>query len=310
MSDIILHHYTNSPFAEKIRMVLGFKQMTWKSVMIPAIMPKPDLTALTGGYRRTPVLQIGADIYCDTALIAEVLEKIQPAPTLYPPAIAGLARTLAQWGDTTLFWTAVPYVFQPSGMQSIFQNVPPEHVKAFGADREAMRGNAVRMSLPESTAALAQYLRRLEQMLAGGNPYLLGTQISVADFSCYHPIWFVRRVPAVAAILDAAPLVQAWAARIEAIGHGKVVPLAAEDALAIAQESTPLTHEGASFLDIDGVTLGQRVTITPTDYALDPVEGSLVLASDNEFAVRRSDVRGGEVVVHFPRIGFKLKKCD
>jgi glutathione S-transferase len=310
MSDIILHHYTNSPFAEKIRMVLGFKQMTWKSVMIPAIMPKPDLTALTGGYRRTPVLQIGADIYCDTALIAEVLEKFQPAPTLYPPAIAGLARTLAQWADTTLFWTAVPYVFQPLGLQSIFQNVPPEHAKAFGADREAMRGNAVRMSLPESTAALVEYLRRLEQMLAGGAPYLLGAQISVADFSCYHPIWFVRRVPAVAAILDAAPLVQAWAARIEAIGHGKAVPLAAEDALAIARESTPLTHAGATFLDIDGVTLGQRVTITPTDYALDPVEGSLVLAGDNEFAVRRSDARGGEVVVHFPRIGFKLKKCD
>jgi glutathione S-transferase len=49
-------------------------------------MPKPDLLALTGGYRRTPNLQIGADIYCDTALIARVLDELQPSPTLYPAA--------------------------------------------------------------------------------------------------------------------------------------------------------------------------------------------------------------------------------
>ena len=71
MADLILHHYPTSPFAEKVRLVLGYKNLAWKSVVIPQIMPKPDLQALTGGYRKTPVLQIGADIYCDTALIAD-----------------------------------------------------------------------------------------------------------------------------------------------------------------------------------------------------------------------------------------------
>ena len=60
--------------------------------------------ALTGGYRRTPVLQVGADIFCDTALICDVLEHVQPAPTLYPEPSKGLARILAHWADTTLFW--------------------------------------------------------------------------------------------------------------------------------------------------------------------------------------------------------------
>src|SRR3954468_23611809 len=105
MPDIILHHYPTSPFAEKARLMLGFKKLAWKSVLIPAVMPKPDLTALTGGYRRTPVLQIGADIYCDTGLIADVLENIAPSPSLYPAATSGLAHTLAQWADTNLFWT-------------------------------------------------------------------------------------------------------------------------------------------------------------------------------------------------------------
>jgi len=75
MNELILHHYPQSPFAEKARLMLGLKGLSWHSVLIPPVMPKPDLIALTGGYRRTPVLQVGADIYCDTALIARRLER-------------------------------------------------------------------------------------------------------------------------------------------------------------------------------------------------------------------------------------------
>ena len=80
MHDIILHHYPASPFAEKIRLILGAKGLSWRSVTIPWIMPKPDLMPLTGGYRRTPVLQIGADVYCDTALIAPLLFRSLKQP--------------------------------------------------------------------------------------------------------------------------------------------------------------------------------------------------------------------------------------
>lgn len=81
MADIILHHYGTSPYSEKVRLGLGLKGLAWASVEIPVIMPKPDLTALTGGYRKTPVLQIGADIYCDSQLIMRELERRQPSPS-------------------------------------------------------------------------------------------------------------------------------------------------------------------------------------------------------------------------------------
>src|SRR5881409_483923 len=97
MSELILHHYPTSPFAEKTRLMLGYKNLAWKSVIIPMIMPKPDVVALTGGYRKTPVLQIGADIYCDTALIADAIEALHPSPTLYHADVAAQARILAQW---------------------------------------------------------------------------------------------------------------------------------------------------------------------------------------------------------------------
>ena len=125
-TELILHHYPASPFAEKIRLVLGFKQLPWKSVIIPSVMPKPDVVALTGGYRRTPILQIGADIYCDTSLICEVLEHKQPEPVLYPPHLKGVSRVFAQWADSTLFWTAMAYNMQPKGVAALFAKLPPE----------------------------------------------------------------------------------------------------------------------------------------------------------------------------------------
>lgn len=307
MHDLIFHHYPNSPFSEKIRLVFGFKQLQWKSVIVPVILPKPDVVALTGGYRRTPILQIGADVYCDTALICDVLERIAPTPSLYPQATAGLARTLAQWADTTLFWTAIAYAFQPAGLHSMFAKLPPEQVQAFVADRSAMRAGAPRMPAPEATAALMAYLDRLENMLADGRYYLLGSAPCIADFAVFHPLWYVRRVQSLCAILDRAPALLAWADRMAAIGHHQFEQLTSTDAIAIAQHSAPIAIDTA-MLDVHDIALGSRVTITPSDYAMDPVEGELVMASANEIAVRRTDDRAGEVVVHFPRLGFQLKK--
>lgn len=307
MADLIFHHYPNSPFSEKVRLIFGFKQLAWKSVVIPTIMPKPDVMALTGGYRRTPILQIGADIYCDTALICDVLDKLAPQPTLYPSAQEGLVRTFAQWADSTLFWTAIGFAFQPSGMQSMFAGVPPEHVKAFAADRAAMRGNAARMAAAEATASLTLYIDRIENMLDGGQPFLFGAQPCIADFSAYHGLWYVRRIDSLASILHRAPRLLAWADRMAAIGQHHVQKITSAEAIAIAHSSTPQAVD-APFVDLHGIALGEKVTITPTDYALDPVEGELVSASADALALARSDERAGRVVVHFPRIGFHLKK--
>ena len=86
---IILHHFPQSPFSEKIRLIFGLKKIAWTSVVIARIMPRPDLMPMTGGYRRTPVMQIGADIYCDTQCIIRELERRFPEPTLFPDGVPG-----------------------------------------------------------------------------------------------------------------------------------------------------------------------------------------------------------------------------
>jgi glutathione S-transferase len=310
MSDLILHHYPTSPFAEKVRLILGHKQLAWKSVFIPMIMPKPDLTALTGGYRKTPVLQIGADIYCDTALICDVLEQIAPTPTIYPEAVQGAARIVAQWADSALFTTAMAYNFQPAGVAQVFAGAPAEGVQAFVADRTAMRGGAPRMASADATGTYKTYLRRIDNLLHGKD-FLFGDQPCVADFAVYHPIWFTQeRTPALAGILDATPEVQSWMARMQAIGHGTPGKCSAEEALQIAKSAKPAGVQGEVFQDEHGIALGNQVVIAADNFGLEPTQGELIAATKNRYTLHRTDDRAGNVHVHFPRVGFTLKKAS
>ncbi len=307
MLDVILHHYPTSPFGEKVRLMLGYKKLAWKSVIIPMIMPKPDVVALTGGYRKTPILQMGADIYCDTALIADVLERLQPEATFYPEPHKGIHRTLAQWADTTLFWTAMAYNFQPAGAAQVFAAAPPEAAKAFAADRQAMRGGAARMPAADAMVAYKSYLRRLSDML-DDSPFLLGAAPGIADFAAYHPLWFTRtRTPALVGILNATPAVLAWMDRMAAIGHGEFGKFSALDAIATAAAATPAPLHDDIFQDDHGIALGSRVTISSESFGVEPTEGELVAATRMHMTLRRSDERAGEVHVHFPRIGYQLK---
>lgn len=308
MADIILHHYETSPFSEKIRGVLGYKKLAWKSVIIPPILPKPDVLALTGGYRKTPFLQIGADIYCDSALICDVLEHLQPAPTLYPEGLKGAARITAQWADTTLFWASMAYNFSPKGAAQMFGAGPPEVAKAFGEDRAKMSTGMTRLRPADATAAYKSYLRRLANMLESGGPFLLDDAPTVADFAAYHPLWFSRvRVPVMAPILDATPVVLAWMDRMAALGHGQRSELSAADAMAIARAGTPQPEDTDTFQDDHGIPLGSRVTINAETFGQEPTEGELVAATRMHFTLRRTDERAGTVHVHFPRIGYVLK---
>ncbi len=307
MSDLILHHYPGSPFSQKVRWVLGYKSLTWKSVIAPTVMPKPDVTALTGGYRRAPFMQIDADIYCDSALMCQVIDRLQPEPSLYPAPMAGFAEMVAQWADSTLFWTAVPYTLQPAGVVHVLKGATPEMMKAFAADRAAMNPNFRRPTLADGGAALHTYLQRLEALLADGRSFLLGAAACIADFSAAQSIWFMRLAPPVAEVLVAYPKVEAWYRTVDAFGQGDFSKMTSAEAIAVAARGV---HAPVSFVAENGLEEGASVTVTPTDYAHDPVAGRLVGLSREESVVERRDDRAGLVRVHFPRIGFQIKAAQ
>ena len=308
MTDLILHHYPTSPFSEKVRLILGAKQLAWKSVIIPSIMPKPDVLALTGGYRRTPFLQIGADIYCDTALICDVLEHIEPKAPLFPEKQKGVARVLAQWADGTLFWAAMGYNLSPKGAAAMFAGQPPEAAQAFATDRGAMRTNMTSLRPGDATSAYRSYLRRLSTMVED-QPFLLGDAPCVADFSAYHPLWFTRVVnPAVAEILDHTPGVLAWMDRMASLGHGQMSKFTSAEAIAVAVAAQPAPLTDEFFQNDHGIELGSRVTLAAEAFGTEPTEGILRAATRTRYTLERQDDRAGTLHVHFPRIGFVLKE--
>ncbi|PRA50681.1 MULTISPECIES: glutathione S-transferase family protein [Pseudomonas] len=308
MSELILHHYPASPFAEKTRLMLGFKGLSWRSVHISPVMPKPDLTALTGGYRKTPVLQIGADIYCDTALIARRLDQEKALPAFFPEGQELVSATFAAWADSVLFQHAVSLVFQPESIAVRFAKLPPEAVKAFVADRAGLfsGGSATRLSAEQARHQWPTFMARLEQQLQRDGDYLFG-EPSIADLALAHPLWFLKATPVTAPLVDAYPTVSAWLTRALGFGHGAFSAMSAEEALQVAREATPAALPDEAFIDPNGFVAGQPVVIAATDYGVDPVEGELLFAGSEELILRREDERGGVVHVHFPRLGFRIE---
>ena len=300
-SPIILHHFDESPFSEKIRIVFGLKDIAWTSVRISRIMPRPDLMPMTGGYRRTPVMQIGADIFCDSQCILRELERRFPKPSLLPDGNAGLAWATAMWTDRSFFQNTVNLVFG-----SLADKVSQEFI----VDREKLRGAkfdvvAMTAAMPQMRDQLRTHLQWIELQLADGRAWLGGDKAGLVDVNAYMNVWYVRQnMPNADALLAEFGHVRAWETRMRAIGHGLRGEMSTTEALAIAKNAVPQTAEQADPNDPNGRKPGDRVEVMPDDYGKIKVSGEIVALSPQHIAIRRHDPLAGDVVVHFPRAGF------
>jgi glutathione S-transferase len=305
---IILHHFDRSPFSEKIRVIFGFKRLSWRSVRIPPIMPKPDLMPLTGGYRRTPVMQIGADVYCDTQIIIREIERRFPSPTLFPPGAAGAPWALGMWTDRAFFQNTVNLVFGTLGPK-----VPQDFIE----DRSKLRGakfdlDRMRAAIPQMRDQMRAHLGWIEAQLSDGRQWLLG-EFSLADVSAYMNVWYARTnlsaaedraVAGVDKVFAGLEQVAAWESRMRELGHGLREEMSAGEALTIATKASPETVAENDPGDPNGRKVGDHVLIAPDDYGKVEVAGEIVSLSAQHIAIRRIDERVGEIVVHFPRAGF------
>lgn len=303
LSEPILHHYDSSPFSEKVRTAFGIKGIAWRSVVIPNMMPKPDYVPLTGGYRRTPSMQIGAEVWCDSAAILRELERRYPDPTLYTGDVDGVTDALRFWSDRSFFMVVVQLVFGTIG-HSVSQ--------AFIDDRARMSGTTfdlarMRAAVPVMREQCRAHLGFLDRQLADGRRFLGGQRPGLLDLHPWHVVWFLRTVcPEEAGLIDAYPAIVAWETRMRAIGHGHRREVSARDALALAAVETPETLPSVDPLEPNGLRAGMKVEVAPDDYGRDLVAGELLVADPEEIALLRRDSELGEVVVHFPRAGYVI----
>jgi len=313
MSELILHHYDASPFSEKIRLMMGYKSAAqsdfrYRGVDIPVIMPKPTLMPLTGGYRKTPVAQVGADIYCDSALISRLIDRMYPENPLFPPELEATTGAMAHWTDTFFFRVSVAMAFQPKALASSPLFSDPKTAAAFMADRAEFGKGSTELQMDFSAAEphWLLHLRRLDEQL-GHQDFLFGSAPNIADFSTYHCLWFVHNNAALQPEFKPFQNVVGWMQRMAAFGHGDFVAMDGAEALAVAKAATPQTPEKQGFAMTDGPSVGDQVDVLPIDYGFQPTTGELLMHSLEEIAVKRKDDQVGEVVVHFPRLGFRIQ---
>lgn len=300
MPDIILHQYDTSPFSEKVRICLGIKSLAWRAVEQPVIMPKPDLIPLTGGYRRIPVMQIGADIYCDSALIVRELDKRFPDRPLFPTGGEALASAVEQWCDKGLFQSAVMAIFGTLG-----DGVDPAFIK----DREALSGQpfniaAMRALSPFALTQIKAHAALMAQQFAGGRSFLAGESPSLADAAAYYNFWFIRTFcPGLADRFDDLPHFDDWYDRVSAIGHGTRTEMTPADALDISRDAEP---EAIDTEPSDAGLIGKGVALAATDYGRDPIVGMFAGSSHFSLSVQRNVPGLGRINVHVPRLGYSV----
>jgi len=304
MDEIILHHYPASPVSEKVRVALGIKRLAWRSVEIPRVPPKPDVMPLTGGFRRTPIMQIGADIYCDSQCILRELQRRFPEPTFYPDGDAGLPWAISRWTDV-LFDVAVRLSMGANAAQM------PE---AFARDRVRLffgpNGdlNKVQADVPHAVVQLRAQFGWIDRRLARGSPFALGYAAGLVDALFYYLVWFVRgRWQGGPALLAEFEALEAWERRVKAIGHGQASAMSSSDALEVARENQPETREQSDPKDPQGLKPGDTVSVVADlDSGEAPVFGKVRFIDCDSIAIVREDTRVGAVCVHFPRVGYRV----
>lgn len=287
----ILHHHDPSPFAEKIRLVFGIKRLAWSSVQIPMMTPRPDLIALTGGYRGTPVLQIGADIYCDTRLIVRELERRYPTSTLLqsgPLVNFGLQH----WSDDAVFPPGAALAMY-EGASAMPDNLLVERAAYFtnlDFSRFAVDAAYFRMQLEA-------HLALVEEQLSDNRAFLLGDAPEWADLNAYFPVWMlINHVPGADLMLEGKPHLRDWQRRISDFGTGDRREIDAAAAITIARE-----------VSLAPVSDGKKVSVFPVAHPETAVKGLLVERDDPEIVVRVYDPRTGGTNVHFPSVGYRIE---
>lgn len=300
---IILHDYPQSPVSEKVRVVFGIKNLNWKSVQIPRLPPKPNLTPLTGGYRLTPVMQIGADIYCDTKCIISELDRRYPEPTLFPGGLTSLSWGVMQWTDGPLFQDilTVSLVEMSTSMpQEFLEDRGPLY---FGSNFSL---DEVKEKYSDCLANVRIQFEWINEGLKSSN-FILGEEPGLHDALVFYLVWFLRdRMAEGKFFLQQFPHLEAWEKRVNAIGHGVSESLSDIEALEIARISEVKTVQRVDPGSPLKLSLGDTVTVEPVTGG-SSVKGVLHSLSSDHISVLCENEVVGQVCVHFPILGYSVK---
>jgi len=304
MSDLILHHYALSPFSEKVRAMLGYADLDWQSVTVREMPPRPMLAPLAGGYRKIPVAQSGADVFCDTRIISQEIARLAGKPELVASNCDAEVQAFVAKVDLEIFLACIISAGNMTLLRKVLKESSLLDLGRLLWDRIAMGSKAkVKANSPKQMKRMVDaHLADLETRLES-QPFLFGDSPNAGDFSAYHSLWFQRDL-AEQPRFKRFPNVNAWMDRLQAYGQGNSTQISADQALELAHAASPRVLPDSTQ---DEALIGKTVRVTPDDYGRIPVEGTLVASTDERWIVARDEDAVGRVHVHLPRQGFMIR---
>ena len=307
MSEFILHHYWPSPFAHKIRLAFGLAGVEWNSVEIPRIPPKPNLMPLTAGYRRTPVLQIGADVYCDTQNIICAIGNEGYCEKLFPENCKIKALVFSSWIDETVFELAARIVITNSIISA-----PKEFIQDRG-DLYFEKGwspKKLYASLPSVILQFEAKLKLIDDILEDSKN-IISNKLSYADISVGYLLWFIRgRWKNGPNILNKYKNLLRLEAHINRLNDKYVYKdMSDVEALKFAYECTPTSPVGINSNICTDLKVNHNVKIKPAGESSDPtVSGNLRYLDSSSIAIDHHSDETGNIAIHFPVSGYEILK--
>mmetsp|Transcript_7222 Transcript_7222/g.9419 ORF Transcript_7222/g.9419 Transcript_7222/m.9419 type:complete len:318 (+) Transcript_7222:50-1003(+) len=303
--EIVLHHYPESVFSEKVRILLGIKGLKWRSLEVPIINKGRITSEWTGGYRRIPVMQIGADFYCDTELICRELEKRFPTPgrLLQENELSIIA---SHFFDRVIFNGVTANMFSSSSDFAL-NNLD---MAEFMQDRQVLIGeSALSVKIKGKTRKtmrnqLLANLALCEKVLLDGRKFMIpGDLPSLLDVSAYAQFWFINNTLSTNELASFKRIAE-YMLRMKTFGHGFRKSITVQECRAMAKKSM-LSKILAFNSNSIHLERGSIVGVRPADFGDFDVLGTLVGSSSDEIIIERHDKDiGGTVRVHFPHQGY------
>ena len=300
---LILHQYDISPFSQKAQKMMGLKELSWQSVEMPMIAPKPDVEALTGGYRGTPVLQIGRDVFIDNWMIARALDEFDASGTAIN-AQGGLREAaLYAWGER---------LFTPL-LHAALAAYQSEWDADFLADRKRVFPDVdfdtLDVSDPDRRSQVRAYLGTVEAQLGLDQDFLGGAQADSCDIHVWGMVWMIHSaLPALMPIVETFPRLTDWYERVSALGTGDredvkidVAWQSLKDGLARPLPDTPDQEPLAPWV-------GEAVDISAGSADRGSASGRLLAVDHEQVVLGVEPISGEDVQVWFPRFGYHLRQ--
>ena len=296
----VLYHYPMSPYSEKLRLALGMRGLFWTSVQVAPQPPREVLEQLLGGYRRIPVLQVGAHFYCDTRLAFELLYLEDPTCT----DLSADDEALRAWAEREIFFAVFSVVSPTKVVRFLFRRFGVAGVWRFIRDRSQMMRDSTVVALAPDRAreVVKEFIEHLALHLSSRR-CLSGVAPGYLDLCCYHPLWMVSQIDS-SLLSSWPPSVSQWMERINSLGHGEQL----RASRGCVFENIAENQVAFSGTVTEPYRLGEFVGVAPSDYARDETCGSLVDINRKRVVISRTLNSGDVIYLHFPRDGFDLRR--